>query len=227
MLEGLCGQAASQPGSPNVFAAALAHPLASFIQFFYDRLSDKLGFVNLVQFFFSNVLHIYKDFMAIDIAAWYEKYGPMVIRRCRALLRDEDEAMDAVHDVFINLLRAESRISGTFPSSLLYTMATNVCLNRLRDRKRIDWRDLFTQEEFYFTEEAANDDYDKVDAKLLVETIFEDESEETRTICFMYHGDGMTLKEIGEAVGLSISGVRKRLEIFRKRARVKLGEVNR
>jgi len=162
--------------------------------------------------------------MAIDIAGWYEKYSPMVIRRCRALLRDEDEAMDAVHDVFLNLLRAEGRLSGSYPSSLLYTVATNVCLNRLRDRKRTGWGDMFGREESFFAGGTAAGDYDQVEAKLLVETILEDESEDTRTICFMYHGDGMTLREIGEAVGLSISGIRKRLEAFRKRARLKLGE---
>jgi len=38
MLEGLNGQAASQPGSPNVFAVALAHPLAeiSFYSFIWQ-----------------------------------------------------------------------------------------------------------------------------------------------------------------------------------------------
>ena len=165
--------------------------------------------------------------MTIDIAAWYEKYGPMVIRRCRTLLRSNDEAMDAVQDVFINLLKAEKRLSGAFPSSLLYTMATNVCLNRLRARK---WEALETpgseenllpgREEFF----SVNDEgFDEVDAKLIVQAILEDESEETRTICFMYHSDGMTLMEIGEAVGMSVSGVRKRLETFKKRARLKLG----
>jgi RNA polymerase sigma-70 factor (ECF subfamily) len=170
------------------------------------------------------VLHIYKDLMAVDIAAWYVKYSPMVIRRCRALLRDDDEAMDAVHDVFVNLLSAESRLSGSYPSSLLYTVATNVCLNRLRDRKRTGRGDMLNWEEFYFDGGATAGEYDQVDAKLLVEAILEDESEDTRAICFMYHGDGMTLREIGEAVGLSISGIRKRLEAFRKRARLKLGE---
>jgi len=159
--------------------------------------------------------------MAIDIAVWYEKYGPMVIRRCRALLRNNEEAMDAVQDVFVNLLRSEGRLQGSFPSSLLYTMATNVCLNRLRGKKRDAGDILCNGVELY---SAADGSYEQVDAELLVKVILEDESEENRTICFMYHADGMTLSEIGEATGLSISGVRKRLESFRKRARLKLGE---
>ena len=165
--------------------------------------------------------------MAIDVAAWYEKYGPMVIRRCRALLRSDDEAMDAVQDVFVNLLKAKGRLQASFPSSLLYTMATNVCLNRLRARKREVIETGNSREGFVSEVEtlsAVDESYEQVDAELLVETILEDESEEDRTICFMYHADGMTLNEIGEAVGLSISGVRKRLEVFKKRARHKLGE---
>jgi len=156
--------------------------------------------------------------MAIDVAAWYEKYGPMVIRRCRKILGNGEDALDAVHDVFVNLLQQETKLHGTFPSSLLYTMATNVCLNRLRKKKREIPRD-------FSGEDAAgisiDEGYDQVDAEMLLEDILKDESEMNRTICFMYHADNMTLKEIGEAVGLSISGVRKRLESFKDRARLR------
>ena len=157
--------------------------------------------------------------MTIDIAAWYEKYGPMVIRRCRALLRSDDEAMDAVQDVFMNLLKAQGRLQGAFPSSLLYTMATNVCLNKLRARKWEAPDSPDFEENFSINDEG----FEQVDSKLLVQAILEDESDDTRSICFMYHADGMTLMEIGEAVGMSVSGVRKRLESFKKRAREKLG----
>jgi RNA polymerase sigma-70 factor (ECF subfamily) len=162
--------------------------------------------------------------MDIDVAAWYEKYGPMVIRRCRGILNNEDEAMDAVQDVFVNLIRWKKRLKGQYPSSLLYTMATNICLNRLRSRKRgapddfagrAAWDDGFA---------VAEEGYRQTEAELLTEAILRDESEETRLICFMYHADGMTFREIGEAVGLSVSGVRKRLETFKARARLKFGE---
>ena len=159
--------------------------------------------------------------MAIDVAAWYQKYGPMVIRRCRYILRNEDDALDAVHDVFINLIRSESKLDSSFPSCLLYTMATNVCLNRLRKMKPEKLKDFSGEgEALPFTDEG----YAQVDAELLLADILKNESEMNRTICFMYHADGMTLKEIGEAVGLSISGVRKRLEAFKTRARLKIPE---
>ena len=71
---------------------------------------------------------------ALDIEALSLRYGAMVLRRCRRLLRDEDEALDACQDVFVRLLGAPERLDGAYPSSLLYRIATNVCLNRIRDR---------------------------------------------------------------------------------------------
>ena len=73
---------------------------------------------------------------ALDVEALSRRYGPMVLRRCRRLLRDEDEALDACQDVFVRLLVHRERLDGAYPSSLLYRIATNVCLNRIRDRAR-------------------------------------------------------------------------------------------
>ena len=156
--------------------------------------------------------------MIIDVAAWYEKYGPMVIRRCQKILRDEEDALDAVHDVFANLLRGKARLHGQFPSSLLYTMATNVCLNRLRKRKLENLNIYSSDEDQFFVNDEG---FDKVEVNLLLEDILKHESKMNRMIYFMYHVDGMTLKEIGETAGLSISGVRKRLEAFKSRVQLK------
>jgi RNA polymerase sigma-70 factor (ECF subfamily) len=175
--------------------------------------------------------------MAINVAAWYEKYGPMVIRRCRKILGNSEDALDAVHDVFVNLLQAQPRLHGQYPSSLLYTMATNICLNRLRKNKRevahsaaVNWQrgdgsppDYSSSDEALFS--CVDEGFDQVDAKLLMEVILKDESEMNRAICFMYHADGMTLREVGEAVGLSIAGVKKRLDAFKVRAQSKLEDV--
>ena len=165
--------------------------------------------------------------MNINVAAWYEKYGPMVIRRCLSILKDENEALDSVHDVFVNLLVKEKELQGLFPSSLLYTMATNVCLNKLRRKKRETVTD-FSSEASYMSSSLTfiDEGFSQVEAEILLEDILSDESEMNRSICYMYHADEMSLKEIGEAVGLSISGVRKRLETFKSRARSKLQKNN-
>ena len=133
------------------------------------------------------------------------------------MLRSEEDAVDAAQDVFVRILRGEEKLHGKFPSSLLYTIATNVCLNRLRWRRRHAETQHEAVEDFAMTERS----YDKVEAKMFVEAIFQDESREIQTICYMYYVDGMTLQEIGKAVRMSFSGVRKRLQSFASRARIR------
>ena len=31
----------------------------------------------------------------VDVDAWYRTYGPMVLRRCRSLLKSEEEAVES------------------------------------------------------------------------------------------------------------------------------------
>ena len=156
---------------------------------------------------------------SIDIDDCYKKYAPMVFRRCLGMLGDEDDALDAAQDVFVNLLRHQQRLHGRFLSSLLYTIATNTCLNRLRQRK---WQGISSQTPEALFPAVHDPEFARVEAGMIMEAILENESESDRTICCLYHRDGMTLQEIGELMGLSISGVRKRLFAFNARAKLKL-----
>ncbi|MFP3043361.1 sigma-70 family RNA polymerase sigma factor [Treponema primitia] len=155
--------------------------------------------------------------MDIDITAYYEKYAPMVIRRCRRMLGNEEDALDAAQDVFVALLGAAEKLRGLYPSSFLYTVATNVCLNRIRQKKR---RAETAQDAGELPLITIDRGYDRVEANMIMDTILLPESESTRTICFMYHADGMTLKEIGKAMGISVAGVWKRLRAFKSRAKI-------
>ncbi len=67
----------------------------------------------------------------MDVASLSRQYGPMVLRRCRQLLRDEDEALDATQDVFVRVIERRRALDARYASSLLYRIATNVCLNRM------------------------------------------------------------------------------------------------
>ena len=52
-----------------------------------------------------------------DIETLYTTYGPMVLRRCRQLLRDEDLALDAMQDVFVRVLRHPKYAQAQYPFS--------------------------------------------------------------------------------------------------------------
>src|SRR4051794_19787235 len=57
--------------------------------------------------------------LALDVESFYERYGPMVLRRCRALLRNDAKAQDSMQDVFVALIRHQDRLGDEAPSALL------------------------------------------------------------------------------------------------------------
>jgi RNA polymerase sigma-70 factor (ECF subfamily) len=152
----------------------------------------------------------------IDVEGLYRRYGPMVLRRCRRLLRDEDEALDAMQDVFVQLLRHRERLAERYPSSLLYRMATNLCLNRIRDRRH----DPGLPGDEMLERVARHEDRD---APLLLDWLFRRHPESTRVMAVMHYLDGMTLDEVARDCRMSVSGVRKRLRGLRATLRAMEG----
>ena len=155
----------------------------------------------------------------IDIEATYKRYGPMVLRRCRYLLKDEDEAMDVCQDVFVRMIEKRDRLDARHPSSLLYVTATNLCLNRIRNRNR---HAIATDDARLQQIASAEDPAERSEARLLLDRLFRRHPTSSRTIAVLHYLDGLTLKQVASEVGLSVSGVRKRLRNLRRT----LGEMN-
>ena len=150
---------------------------------------------------------------ALDVEALCHRYGPMVLRRCRRLLRDDDEALDACQDVFVRLLERREKLDDRYPSSLLYLMATNVCLNRIRDGARRP----ATHDEEQLAAIATAEPEGALDARLLLDRLFAREPVSTRTMAVLHYMDGLTYEEVARETRLSVSGVRKRLRRLRQR----------
>jgi RNA polymerase sigma-70 factor, ECF subfamily len=148
-----------------------------------------------------------------DLEDLWNRYGALVLRRCRQLLRDEDEALDVCQDVFVQLLRRGGALEIRFPSSLIYRIATNLCLNRIRDRRH--WPDAIGDDQLARIA-RLDDPTDGVHARSLLGRLFARHQESTRVIATLHFVDGLTLEEVAEQVGMSVSGVRKRLRALRK-----------
>lgn len=153
-----------------------------------------------------------REIEAIDVESLYRRYGPMVLRRCRQLLRNEDLAADAMQETFVKLLRGREHLNARYPSSLLYRIATNVCLNVMRTQRR---RPSVSADQMM--ESMAGNDHleDRILDMLTLEKVFEGAREGTRQAAEMHYLEGRTLAETAEQVDLSISGVRKRLRSLR------------
>jgi RNA polymerase sigma-70 factor (ECF subfamily) len=144
----------------------------------------------------------------------YERYGPMVLRRCKKLLRDEARALDAMQDVFVLVLRHQHRLDEKSGSSLLYTLATNVCLNALRgSRRKPEDRD----DELVLAVAGDLDLEQRAQNRSLLGKLFQDAPEKTAAIAVMHYLDGMTWEEVARELDMSVSGVRKRARSITER----------
>ncbi len=146
----------------------------------------------------------------IDIETTYKEFGPMVYRRCLQLLGDEAQAAEAMQDVFVKLMGVEE-VSA--PSSLLYIMATRHCLNILRSKKR---RPEDAGGDLVYEIASARDFEETSKARLLLAQLFGRTPESSRVIAVLHYLDGLTLEEVAREVGMSVSGVRKRLRVLRQ-----------
>jgi RNA polymerase sigma-70 factor (ECF subfamily) len=153
--------------------------------------------------------------MEVDIESLYGTLGPMVLRRCRRLLRDEQKAQDAMQDVFVEILRRKATLDDRAPASLLLKTATNVCLNRLRSQRRHpeDHDDALMMTVAGVDGGATTEGRSL--ARRLLDRIFGDAPESTALIAVLHHVDGLTLEEVAIEVGMSVSGVRKRLRTIK------------
>jgi len=149
--------------------------------------------------------------LPIDVGKYYATHGPMVLRRCRALLKNEEAARDAMHDVFLKLLDKESELDDRAPSSLLYRIATNVSLNKIRKAKTQAEEPTDLLERIAHAEDARRE----VDARSVLHRLFGQAPSSTGAMAVMHLHDGMTLDEVAAEFDMSVSGVRKRLRTLR------------
>jgi RNA polymerase sigma-70 factor (ECF subfamily) len=157
--------------------------------------------------------HMTRD-QSDDFAKLYIRYAPMVLRRCLRLLNDDEQAADAMQDVFVRLLKRYDPNVVKYPSSLLYRMATNVCLNMIRSSRTCK----AIENENELKEISCCDDVEQQTLiARMVERIFRDEAESTRTMAVLHFVDGLTLEETAREFNMSAAGVKKRLRQFRRR----------
>ena len=150
-----------------------------------------------------------------DFDSLYRTFGPMVLRRCRFLLKDEEKALDAMQDVFVLIIDRKSRLQSVC-ASLFYVTATRVCLNKIRADKVRSGPAFETIAEVV-SDASSSEVEEKIDSGILLECIFSGRDKD-REIAMLHYLDGFTLEETAEKMKMSVSGIRKRLSGLRKYA---------
>ena len=167
--------------------------------------------------------------MATDrelLSELYTKYGSRVYARCAYLLRDKEEARDAMHDVFIKVQHNLTSFRGdASPITWMTRIATNHCLNLIR-AKRAAWHDRYKREVEGGVTHAAGADVTTTlkDNSKLLRLALANVDPELAEIGVYYFVDEMTQHEICALVGLSAPTLRKRLREFIALAREELAK---
>jgi RNA polymerase sigma-70 factor (ECF subfamily) len=176
-----------------------------------------------------------------DIGIFYREYYSMVYNRCLAMLRNKEDAQDAAHDVFAKIqeLKSMGRLHVPYPKTYLSRAGTNMSINK-KKRARQELNEIYDmatngsldwfisngeQGKEVWEIGIADNGYDQVEAKMIVQAILDEQDETTRKIYFYKYHDDMTLEQIGEVVGLRKSAVQKRLKNLEEQARVKMRKV--
>jgi RNA polymerase sigma-70 factor (ECF subfamily) len=158
-----------------------------------------------------------------EIEELYRRYGALVRRRARSILGDEHEAQDAMQEVFVRVIAAMGEFRGqSQPSTWLYRITTNLCLNRIRDSRRRRER----------LAEAAEDGRQTMvpaagptpETRTTLRGVLAQVDEELAQVAIFYYVDDMDQAEIASVLGVSRRTIGYRLDRFREVAQRVLGE---
>jgi len=147
------------------------------------------------------------------LAELYRRYAPIIYGRCRSILRDATAAEDATQETFIRVCRHLDKAPDSREAlAWIYRIATNYCLNELRDRKhRPELRDTLPERGGAHLEVMLAD-------RDLASRLIQRASEKLRVVAWLCHVDGLHQGEVAEVLGITRRTVINRLAEFEKNA---------
>ncbi len=148
----------------------------------------------------------------------YRRYGPMLERRCRLLLRDDTLAEDAMQELVAVLLRrGETLREAESPYRWLCRAAERASLDLLRRGRRV--RDALPLEDVDALGPAPGVD---AEARRAVLESLERLEPDEQHLAVMLFVDGLTQSEAAEELGVSRVTVNKRASQIRLQLRLGL-----
>jgi RNA polymerase sigma-70 factor (ECF subfamily) len=141
----------------------------------------------------------------------YKTYGPAIYIRCRSILSDEAEAHDATQETFVRVYRHLSEVPSDREALYwIYRVATNFCLNELRNRKNRPLVHRTGAEEA----PSLNDLERRIVNRDLAARLIEAAHPKVKPVAWLYHVDGMDQEEVACILDLSRRTVATRLAAF-------------
>jgi RNA polymerase sigma-70 factor (ECF subfamily) len=147
---------------------------------------------------------------ADEVTELYKRHAPALQRRCASIVGNADEARDLVQETFARYLAAKKTWDRASPFTVLYRIATNAAIDRLRRRKT-------ASEDELEPEVHAGDlgrEPGRIDNLHDLAFLTRGLTEEELTVAVLHHLDGYTQDAIASSLDLSRRTVGKILVRF-------------
>ena len=145
-----------------------------------------------------------------EIAELYKRHAPALHRRCASIVGNADEARDLVQETFARYLSSRSTFDRASPFTVLYRIATNAAIDRLRRRKTAG------EDELDAEAHVGNlgNEPGRIDSLHDLALLTRGLSEEELTVAVLHHLDGYTQEGIASSLDISRKTVGKILAKF-------------
>lgn len=151
---------------------------------------------------------------AADVRRLYERHGAALLAYARSFLTNHAEAEDAVHGMFLRLLRGGIVVPES-EAGYLYRAVKNAALNAKRDAAR---EAELPGEDSWFVHRGGD-----MEAALALQKALGELPVEQREVVMMRTWSGMTLEEIGAATGVSPNTAASRYRYALEKLREQFG----
>ncbi len=149
--------------------------------------------------------------IAVDVRKLYEQYGFLIHGRCLGILGSQDDAQDAVQEVFARLIESHHRIRD--PEKVvawIYRAAQNHCFNVLRQRRK--FRGAIDADEVVSGEKPDSE----LSRRQIIRLALECHNRKVREAVYYTHIEGLNQTDIQKICGQSPATIRRNLRTFEK-----------
>jgi len=159
----------------------------------------------------------------------YGRYGQSVVRLCRLLLRDSDEAQDVSQEVFVKLYREQQ----SRPPVELDRWLRRVAINACRDRRRSAWwrvwraggSEPLDENRTRSRETTPERAVLGLETRRQVWSAFRRLSVRQQEVFALRHVEGLSTTEVAETLGVTEGSAKRHLFRAVRRLRAVLGDV--
>lgn len=140
-----------------------------------------------------------------------QRYTLLLLGVCMKYLKNEEEAKDAVQQIFLKALNELEKYQVDYPKSWLYKIACNHCLMKIRDRKSTI--ELDKQDEKLFITDTDKEYIAEKEINLnLLEEALEELNQEQKSCITLFYHHKKSYQQISDITGYSLLKVKSNIQ---------------